>query len=381
MRTLDVIASGTFRHMAIVILILSVFVVGGADRAGGDVTAERSMSMFYLPGGRITIKIAVTGDADSVVIKETPPPKFEIYSASRATIENGVITWEKTPFTRPRTWTYSLVVPEDATGDFVFSGTVNNVPIGGDTIIKPPVPGPGLQVPVGSSAHFPYWLYLPLDYSESEGPWPLILYLHGSGWIGHDMQDLKTYPEAIPPIMDDLANAEMLPQLFRSIVVSPLCTAARVVQGTDYWNTDDLRDFLEELLLTYPIESDRIYLTGTSMGGCACWEFASKFPERVAAIIPIAGYAPPLTVLDNLGKTPAWAFHGDADSVVPVRDGINVVEQARSLGGDVTFTVYPGEGHGVWVNQRIYLNPEIYEWLLRHEEQTVRSGVPFWELY
>ena len=340
MQKAKVIAYRSLYRKILVITILAILLIGGAERAGCDVTAERSMSMFYSPGGRITIRIFVTGDADSIVIKETPPPKFEIYSAPRAAIEDGVITWEQTAFTRPRTWTYSLVVPEDATGDFVFSGTVNNVPIGGDTIMKPPVPGPGLQVPVGSSAHFPYWLYLPLDYSESEGPWPLIIYFHGGGVI-HDLENLKEHELAIPDIMDDPANAERVPQLFRCIVISPLCTECNVVQGVPYWNTEYLKDFLDDVLLAYPVDPDGIYLTGISMGGAACWEFASKFPERVAAMIPISGRATPMTLFQNLGNTPAWAFHGDTDRVVPVRDAINVVEQARGFGGNVELTIYP----------------------------------------
>ena len=376
MQTPESIGYRTRCDKIVVMMILAILLISGVNRAECEVTAERSMPACYLPGEQIVISIDIVGDADSVVVREITPSQCEIVRAFRGTIEDNVITWEQPVFSR---CTYTLAVPEDATGDLVFSGTINDVPIGGDAMISAPVLGPGRQAPVTSGACYPYWIYLPSDYSESGGPWPLILSFHGANHVGGELQNLKDHDGRIPGMMDDPANAEMLPQLFRCIVVSPVCTVAKVLQGTSYWNTDRLEDFLEELFLTYRIDPRRVYLMGSSMGGQACWDFASKFPERVAAIVPISACLSPLTVVKNLGMTSTWAFHGDADTTVRIEWARATVDRAREFGGEVTFTVYPGEGHDVW--RYVYPNPEVYEWLLGHSRLTVASEVPFWELY
>ena len=151
---------------------------------------------------------------------------------------------------------------------------------------------------------------------------------------------------------------------FPFIVVAPQCP----------WNTwwPELADGVDQLLshcaTTLPIDQQRLYLTGLSMGGYGCWYLGALWPTRFAAIAPICGgglmfHGFPKRV-EKLKNTPTWAFHGANDDVVPLAESQKLVDALRESGGIVKFTVYPHAGHDSWTET--YNNPELYSWLLSH---------------
>ena len=90
-------------------------------------------------------------------------------------------------------------------------------------------------------------------------------------------------------------------------------------------------------------------------------------PKQFAAVLPICGGGKPETA-DTLLDLPIWAFHGDADRVVPVSETTRMVETIQKAGGQkVKMTIYPGVRHNSW--SQTYANPEIYEWLLQQKRQ------------
>jgi predicted peptidase len=112
----------------------------------------------------------------------------------------------------------------------------------------------------------------------------------------------------------------------------------------------------------YRIDTDRIYLTGLSMGGFGTWEWATKYPDQFAAIAPVCGGGD-LMFADRLTKIPIWAFHGEADPVVPVNRNTDMVKAINEKGGSARMTIYPGVGHGSWVNA--YNDEELFKWFLQ----------------
>jgi predicted peptidase len=120
---------------------------------------------------------------------------------------------------------------------------------------------------------------------------------------------------------------------------------------------------LQEILQQLPVDSERVYLTGLSMGGYGTWSFATDHPERFAAIAPISGAGDPDRAC-LLKHVPIWAFHGGKDPVVYLKDDQDMVDAVRDCGGDAKFTVYPDGGHDVWT--QTYDNPELYRWFLEH---------------
>ena len=198
------------------------------------------------------------------------------------------------------------------------------------------------------TARFDYLLFLPREYETSDKAWPLILFLHGAGETGSDLEKVKIHG---PPKI-----VESQPE-FPFIVVSPQSPR----RG---WNAEYLNVLLDEILSSYRVDRDRVYLTGLSMGGSGTWDLASLYPERFAAIVPICGTGDPNTA-EQLKDLPVWVFHGAKDTGVPLSRSKSMVEAFEKAGGNVRFTVYPDAGHDSWTET--YANPELYRWLLQQK--------------
>lgn len=200
-----------------------------------------------------------------------------------------------------------------------------------------------------SSGGIRYLLYLPVDYGFHKLT-PLLLFLHGSGERGNDLSLLKSYgPPGIVEKHKDLPF----------IIVSPQCAY------DDYWKSDLLNNFLNEVINDHHVDKNRIYLSGVSMGAYGAFDLAMHHPEMFAAIIPICGGGN-MDLLYKIKNIPTWIFHGAKDNIVPVTESIHIVEKLRSLGSDVKLTIYPNAAHDSWTET--FDNPEIYDWLLEQHK-------------
>lgn len=206
-----------------------------------------------------------------------------------------------------------------------------------------------------------YLLYLPEDYDTDTGKrWPLIVFLHGMGKRGDDLELVKKHGPA--KILD--AEEGALPELTSFIVVSPQCPA------DSFWaaETAALNALLDEVMARYAVDASRVYLTGLSMGGYGTWHLAVESPQRFAAIAPICGGAMFYVNLANrigaLKDVPVWAFHGARDRVVNVAETADLVYALKQAGGDVQLTIYPEADHDSWT--ATYNSPELYRWFLSH---------------
>lgn len=193
-----------------------------------------------------------------------------------------------------------------------------------------------------------FLLYLPRNYGQEEKRWPLLLFLHGAGERGDDLKLVEIHG---PPKL--IAQGRDYP----FIIVSPQCPVGV------WWSLDVLNALLDEIVASYAVDEDRVYVTGLSMGGFGTWSLASERPERFAAIAPVCGGGNPLQT-DRLKDVPAWVFHGAKDSVVPPKRSQEMVEALKKAGGEVELTLYPEAQHDSWT--ATYDNPRLYEWLLKH---------------
>lgn len=215
-----------------------------------------------------------------------------------------------------------------------------------------PPPPPIEQEEIYNPSSLNYLLFMPRDTTARiEGKFPLILSLHGIGERGSDLQRVKR--DGLPRMLDG-NNA------FPFIVISPQCPA------TTEWYYDRtdtlLRKLLDEALVRYPIDRRRIYVTGFSMGGIGAWDLGIRYPNRFAAIAPIAARGEEGWNVCAMVEVPVWAFHGANDTTVPLSAAQAIVQSLINCGGEVTFTVYPNVGHDAWT--RTYGNPQLYQWLL-----------------
>jgi predicted peptidase len=204
-----------------------------------------------------------------------------------------------------------------------------------------------------------YWVHLPRGFQKA-GKLPLILFLHGSGERGPaDGSQLDKVKVHGPPKI-----VEKNPD-FAFIVVSPQCHA------NEHWDAKQVLALLDHVIKNYPVDPDRVYLTGLSMGGFGTWATAEAAPDRFAAIVPICGGGDPKQAC-KLKDMPAWVFHGDADPAVPVARAKAMVEAIKKCdeNAPIELTIYPGVGHDSWT--RTYDNPKLYEWMLSHKRRETK---------
>ncbi len=207
-----------------------------------------------------------------------------------------------------------------------------------------------------STTDLGYLFYLPPDYGTDPAVrWPLILFLHGHGESGTNLDAVRRH--GIPRIVAEQPD-------FPFVAVAPQCP-----WGT-WWPelAVPLLALLDDIMSRYTVDSDRVYLTGLSMGGYGTWYLGARHAARFAAIAPICGggywfHGFPQQVCALRG-TPVWAFHGAQDDLVPLRESETLVDTLRQCGGTVELTVYPDAGHDSWT--ATYANPALYQWFLAH---------------
>ncbi|HEY6881959.1 MAG TPA: dienelactone hydrolase family protein [Polyangiales bacterium] len=176
---------------------------------------------------------------------------------------------------------------------------------------------------------------------------PLVLYLHGDGMQGRGN---KKHVDARVTRWVDNQDAHpcfvLAPQLPRGAWVN-----ADITFGSYTFEeaaiTESMRlviDLVSLFVKHYPIDRNRVYVVGTSLGGFATWDLLMRKPEGIAAAVPIEGAGDPKQAA-RIANVPIWAFHGALDHVVPVSGSRAMIEALRAAGGAPKYTEYPDVDH------------------------------------
>jgi len=210
-----------------------------------------------------------------------------------------------------------------------------------------------------------YLVWLPDGYGQDRDKlYPLIYFLHGSGDAEYDSEFVLTY--GLPAV---LAQGEQ-PDDFEFVVVAP-----QAQPGTTWYvgsQPEIVDSLLGQVLDTYLVDPDRVYLTGLSMGGYGSWHIATRYPERYAAMASLSGSGyqslelPPAEFACRLTEVPVWGIHGQQDliaSYAPIKAQVDAWETV--CGHRVKWTAYPDEGH-FSTYEIAYRDPELYDWFLIH---------------
>ena len=202
-------------------------------------------------------------------------------------------------------------------------------------------------------ANYKYLVYLPKDYSATTKTYPLMIYLGGGSQRGDDLNKLKTFG---PPALISKG------QDFDFIIISPQCPEGKT------WTSENWFDSLSTSLIPkYRIDSNRVYVTGISIGGYGTWQVAMDYPDKFAAIIPLCGGVNDSDTL-NISKIkhlPVWTFHGMTDDIIPIEETERVFKKLKVLKSPVKFTRIKNGDHGI---QYLYEDPKIYKWMLRQRK-------------
>jgi predicted peptidase len=211
----------------------------------------------------------------------------------------------------------------------------------------------GANIKMASTVHsnIHYLAFLPKSYSAKGEGVPLIVFLHGSGERGNDLEKVKAWG---PP-----AIAEKNPD-FPFMVVSPQCPEGEA------WHALSLKAMLDEVLAKYNVDKRRVYLTGLSMGGYGAWDLASRYPQYFAAVSPICGGGI-ARMVGGMRSVPTWVFHGKKDDAVPEEESARMVGALKTAGGNVKYTVLPEAGHvDAWVHA--YGEAGLFEWFMQQKK-------------
>jgi predicted peptidase len=204
----------------------------------------------------------------------------------------------------------------------------------------------GCQSPEDPTLEFSYWYFvtLPENYEQVD-KCPMILFLHGAGGATTSLAAYEWYG------LGDYAKTH---DDFPFVVVAP--------QTENGWlHPESIDEVLNKVQSEYKIDSERIYVTGFSMGGGGTFLTSFAFPHRFAAIAPVAGWGDS-TKAASIAHLPVWIFHDSGDPDVPFDYSQQMYDALVAVGGNVRMTVYNNNVHDAW--HETYANPELYAWFL-----------------
>ena len=189
-----------------------------------------------------------------------------------------------------------------------------------------------------------YVLNYPTNFDSSK-KYPLVIYLHGAGGRGRDINVIVNHP----------FFSESAPFLTDAVSVAPQCYS-------DSWFNifEQLQDYLEAMIALDYVDKSRVYMLGASMGGYGTWQMAESRPELFAAIVPICGGG----MYWNTGRLKdmgVWAFHGADDKTVLCEESVKMVEGVNKRGGNAKLTIYENTPHNAWTPT--FRNAEMWKWL------------------
>ena len=211
----------------------------------------------------------------------------------------------------------------------------------------------------------PYRFLEPQVGQDKGKRYPLVIAFHGAGERGDDNRQQVGNGLQMFVLQKNLNN-------FPCYVIVPQCPLGKRWVEVD-WNLDAHRmpdtpstymrlsmELLKEVILKYPVDTTRLYITGLSMGGFATWDAICRYPGKFAAAAPVCGGGDenqaPLLV-----NTPIWAFHGGKDKVVKTIRSRNMIAAIQKVGGHPIYTEYPGMGHNSW--DSAYRSQKLLPWM------------------
>jgi predicted peptidase len=183
---------------------------------------------------------------------------------------------------------------------------------------------------------------------DASKKWPLVIYLHGKGNRVLTREHLGFAAACAKP-----ANYTERP----CFIYAPQCPDENGwggATGANFMKT--LKDLMRQL----PIDPDRVYLTGYSMGGFGTFAFLNDEPRMFAAAMPIAGGAN-VAIARNLRRIPIWIFHGEKDETVKPDGSREIAKALEKMKAPAKYTEFPGEGHGI--GGKIFDDPEVHKWI------------------
>ena len=216
----------------------------------------------------------------------------------------------------------------------------------------------------------PYQIHVPAR-MEPGKRYPLVMFFHGAGQRGSDNQQQLQFG-----VGEVLAWSRRHDE--PAIIVAPQVPIGQQWVDTP-WGADShsmpaqpsasMRQaiaLMDEVRASLPVDEQRIYVTGLSMGGFGTWDIVQRMPDTFAAAVPVCGGGD-AALAGRIKDVPVWVFHGDQDWVVKTKRSRDMVAALKKAGGKPRYTEYKGIAHDAWTPA--YANQEMLQWMFEQRKK------------
>jgi poly(3-hydroxybutyrate) depolymerase len=198
----------------------------------------------------------------------------------------------------------------------------------------------------------PYRLFIPTNYTPADH-FPLVLFLHGAGERGND-----NWYQLVGQTGSLVFASETNQVEHPSFMVAPQCPL------DSYWDDSRIRGLvlgmINALQSEFSLDTNRLYITGLSMGGYGTWDYIGRYPGMYAAAVPMSGGGS-TSLAPRMKPIAIWNFHAADDGTVSVSLSRSMVSSVRRNGGNPIYTEYASGGHVIWTPA--YDTPVLMDWV------------------
>ncbi|MDC8104448.1 prolyl oligopeptidase family serine peptidase [Chryseobacterium sp. PTM-20240506] len=188
-----------------------------------------------------------------------------------------------------------------------------------------------------------------LDYPQKvKGNLPLIVFLHGSGERGTDLEMVKAHS----------------PFTYKNLIKEPVAILAPQCPADSWWDTITVYNLIKEIQKKYKIDASRIYLTGLSLGGWGTLKLAMEHPEMFAAVVPVCAPTDQIMTanVNRYKDLNMKIFHGGMDDIVLPENAFRLYQKLHPVNPGAELIIFPNDNHNSW--DSAYSDPGLYEWML-----------------
>jgi len=202
--------------------------------------------------------------------------------------------------------------------------------------------------------------------------YPLVIFLHGSGERGSD-NDAQLKWGAMSFATDEMMS------MYPAFVIAPQCPAGMTWSNVNRTNNNRLITLqpnpskpmelvialVQQIIKKAPIDTNRIYITGLSMGGYGTFDAIERYPDLFAAAMPVCGGGD-TSKAASIAHIPMWIVHGSEDATVNPLNSVDMLQALMNAGAHPGFSMYPETGHFSWL--AAYNNKLAIEWMFRQRK-------------
>jgi len=233
---------------------------------------------------------------------------------------------------------------------------------------------------------FGFYEFRPPNYGTTTTKYPLIISLHGIGERGNGTTEL--YKVAGQGIPKNIAAGNKMTFTWNGKTESFLVLAPQCRRIDTLWYSYYINEMINYAKKNLAVDTNRIILTGFSMGGGGVWTYTSESKangSKLAAIAPVCA-ACLMTNAKNIAdaKLPVYAFHALNDSTavaLPIctKNAIDSIKKYNPVTKPQA-TYYNTTTHIVWPyaydTGYTYQKPNIYEWFLNQDKSKTANRLP-----